>query len=341
MGVSKVVFSGDVIIDLTSDTVTADKLYEGVTAHGADGETITGTMAGKSDNGIAKLVDANAESVAVSADDFPAGITSIRDNAFYLSPCSSVEIPSTVTHIGYQAFCNTGLSDITIPDTVESMDDATFYNSGKLTACKLSSGLTKIPGWCFQGCKALSGCTIPSNIKTIGDYAFQGSGLVSMEVPDTVTSIGDGAFGACESLTSLSIGSGVTEIPADMCYGDGSIASVTLPGTITAIGISAFQSCAKLTAITLPSGLKTIGAYAFYGSGLVSMEVPDTVTSIGYKAIGGGIPVTVRATTPPSVTSDVFDGTPSHIYVPASSVDAYKAADGWSTYSSVIEPITE
>lgn len=71
------------------------------------------------------------------------------------------------------------------------------------------------------------------------------------------------------------------------------------------------------------------------------MEVPDTVTSIGYKAIDGGIPVTVRATTPPSITSDTFDGTPSHIYVPASAVDTYKAADGWSAYSSIIEAITE
>lgn len=345
MGVSKVVFSGRVIIDLTGDTVTADKLYEGVTAHGADGETITGTMAGKSDNGIAKLVDANAESVVVSADDFPAGITSIRDYAFYGSPCPSVEIPSTVTHIGREAFGHTGLSDITIPDTVESMDDGTFYQSGKLTTCKLSSGLTKIPGWCFQGCTALASCAIPSNVGTIGDGAFYGSGLVSMAVPDTVASIGHSAFAVCASLTSLSIGSGVTEIPDSMCNSDVSLASVTLPGTITAIGSGAFQSCAKLTAITLPLGLKTIDSFAFNDSGLTSLDVPASVESIGQRAIEGGIPVTVRATTPPSITSGAFVGTfvgtPSHIYVPASAVDTYKAADGWSTYSSVIEAITE
>jgi len=341
MGVSKVVFSGHVVIDLTSDTVTADKLYEGVTAHGADGEAITGTMAGKSDNGIAKQVDANAESVAISADDFPAGITSIRDYAFYGSPCSSVEIPSTVTHIGRQTFGHTGLSDITIPDTVESMDEAAFYMSEKLTACKLPSGLAKIPGWCFQGCTALSGHAIQSNIRAIGDGAFYGSGLVSMAVPDTVTSIGYQAFSACASLTSLSIGSGITKIPDSMCNSDVSLASVTLPDTITAIGVGAFQSCAKLTAITLPSELKTIGSLAFMESGLTSLDVPASVESIGSWSIVGGIPVTVRATTPPSITSDTFVSTPSHIYVPASAVDTYKAATGWSTYSSVIEAITE
>ena len=228
MGVSKGVFSGKVVIDLTNDTVTADKLYEGVTAHGADGETITGTMAGKSDNNIAKQVDANAESVAVSADDFPEGITSIRDYAFYESPCSSVEIPSTVTHIGRQSF----------------------------------------------------------------SYA-------------------------------------------------GSLASVTLPGTITAIGFAAFMSCAKLTDITLPSGLETIDDYAFKGCRLTSLDVPASVKSIGQWAIEGGIPVTVRATTPPSITSGTFVGAPSHIYVPASAVDTYKAATGWSDYSSIIEAITE
>lgn len=341
MGVSKVVFSGNVVIDLTNDTVTADKLYEGVTAHGADGETITGTMAGKSDNNIAKQVDANAKSVAVSADDFPEGITSIRDFAFYGSPCSSVEIPSTVTHIGRESFSHTGLSDITIPDTVESMDESAFYISEKLTACKLPSGLAKIPRTCFQGCTALASCAIPSNVGTIGDSAFYGSGLVSMAVPDTVTSIGNQAFGSCDSLTSLSIGSGVTEIPNGMCIYDGSLASVTLPGTITAIGHFAFQFCAKLTAITLPSGLKTIGSGAFRGSGLTSLDVPASVESIGPEAIEGGIPVTVRATTPPSITSYTFHGSPSHIYVPASAVDTYKAATGWSDYSSIIEAITE
>ena len=318
MGVSKVVFSGNVVIDLTNDTVTADKLYEGVTAHGADGEAITGTMAGKSDNGIAKQVDANAASVTVSADDFPAGITSIRDYAFYGSQCSSVEIPSTVTHIGRESFSHTSLSDITIPDTVESMDEAAFYKSEKLTACKLPSGLTKIPRACFNG-----------------------SGLVSMAVPDTVASIGSYAFAYCASITSLSIGSGVTEIPDSMCDSDVSLASVTLPGTITAIGSGAFQSCAKLTAITLPLGLKTIGVFAFNGSGLTSLDVPASVASIGFRAIEGGIPVTVRATTPPSITSSTFVSTPSHIYVPASAVDTYKAATGWSDYSSIIEAITE
>lgn len=341
MGVSKVVFSGDVIIDLTSDTVTADRLYEGVTAHGADGEKITGTMAGKSDNGIAKQVDANAESVAVSADDFPAGITSIRDYAFYWSPCSSVEIPSTVTHIGREAFGHTGLSDITIPDTVESMDEAAFYKSEKLTACKLPSGFTKIPGWCFQACTALSGYAIQSNVRTIGEGAFSGSGLVSIAVPDTVTSIGSEAFEDCASLTSLSIGSGVTEIPDSMCRSDGSLASVTLTGTITAIGECAFQLCAKLTSIALPSGLKTIGDLAFWGSGLTSLDLPASVESIGLGAIDGGIPVTVRATTPPSAPDGPFVSTPSHIYVPASAVDTYKAATGWSDYSSIIEAITE
>lgn len=341
MGVSKVVFSGNVVIDLTNDTVTADKLYEGVTAHGADGETITGTMAGKSDNNIAKQVDANAESVAVSADDFPAGITSIRDFAFCGSPCSSVEIPSTVTHIGRESFSRTDLSDITIPDTVESMDEGAFYKSEKLTACKLPAGFTKIPGWCFQGCTALAGYAIQSNVRAIGAGAFYESGLVSMAVPDTVTSIGYQAFGSCDPLTSLSIGSGVTEIPDGMCIYDGSLASVTLPGTITAIGLGAFQFCTKLTDITLPSGLKTIGSVAFMGSGLTSLDVPASVESIGPSAIEGGIPVTVRATTPPSITSDTFVSTPSHIYVPASAVDTYKAATGWSAYSSVIEAITE
>ena len=97
----------------------------------------------------------------------------------------------------------------------------------------------------------------------LGDGAFSGcSGLTSLTLPSSVTSIGDNAFSGCSGLTSL-----------------------TLPSSVTWIGWDAFTGCSGLTSLTIPSGVTWIGYYAFEGcSGLTSLTIPSSVTSIGNYA---------------------------------------------------------
>ena len=139
-----------------------------------------------------------------------------------------------------------------------------------------------------------------------------------MVIPDGVTEIGNYAFSNCKSLTSI-----------------------TIPDSVTSIGYNAFSFCASLTSVTIGNGVTEIGDSAFYGcTSLTSVTIPDSVTKIRGVAFFDCTSLTevyCKPTTPPSVVGwDVFYGNASgrKIYVPAASVEAYKAAYGWSDYAS-------
>lgn len=108
----------------------------------------------------------------------------------------------------------------------------------------------------------------------------------------------------------------------------------------------AFYGCTSLADVTLPSTLTSVGDYAFQETALTSIDIPSGVTAIGqdaFRSCSSLASVTVNATTPPTLGTDAFSGTSRDlaIYVPAASVDAYKAASGWSDFASVITAISE
>ena len=120
--------------------------------------------------------------------------------------------------------------------------------------------------------------------------------------------------------------------------------SVTLPSSLTSIGDSAFDGCTSLASIEFPSSLSVIGEVAFRNCPFTSVDIPATITNIKRYAFNNCrslTSVTVRATTPPTLGESAFYGTPANmvIYVPAESVETYKAANNWSTYASQIQAI--
>ncbi len=137
---------------------------------------------------------------------------------------------------------------------------------------------------------------IPSNVESngqtytvtsIGDGAFASRYITSVDIPDSVTSIGDYAFDHCLSLTSVNIPDGVTSIgnrAFSMCSG---LTSVDIPDSVTSIGNSAFSECHNLTSVDIPDGVTSIGGGAFYFClRLTSVTIPGSVTSIGDRAFG-------------------------------------------------------
>jgi hypothetical protein len=131
----------------------------------------------------------------------------------------------------------------------------------------------------------IKGIVLPDSLKTIGNGAFDFCfSLTSVTIPSGVTTIGNGAFDFCTSLTSVTIPSGVTSIGND-AFADCSLTSVTIPSSVTSIGQSAFQYCTSLTSVTIPSGVTSIGEYAFYYcTSLTSVTIPSGVTTIGEYA---------------------------------------------------------
>jgi len=187
-------------------------------------------------------------------------------------------------------------------------------------------------------------CDSTSSV-TRGEVSSQYSGtVVSAEIGDCVTSIGDFTFSYCSSLTSVTISDSITTISMAAFQGCSSLASITIPNSVTTIGTYAFNQCTGLTSVDIPSGATSIGASTFRScSSLTSIDIPSVVTSIGNNAFNGcsGLAsITVNVQNPPTLGSRAFDDTNNcPIYVPCASVETYKAATKWSTYASRIEGI--
>lgn len=235
----------------------------------------------------------------------------------------NIILPPNLTKIGNGCFEYAQIKQITIPDTVTEIGDYAFNACEQLASIALPSGLQKISSTMLAGCMSLTSITIPEAVTEIGSQAFANSGLTSITIPSTVTTLGSEAFARCESLTSIDIQANVTEIPDNF--------AVNCP----------------LTSLTLPNTLQTIEALAFaanVGFQVTELTIPASVTSIGDSALGGNnanqMTLTVLPITPPTLGRNVFNlATGSIIKVPAASVEAYKAADGWKAWADKITAI--
>lgn len=145
--------------------------------------------------------------------------------------------------------------------STSSTTNTTYYIPSSLKSVTVKGG--NILYGAFENCTGLTSITIPNSVTSIGAYAFDAcKGLTSITIPDRVTNIGAGAFRDCTGLTS-----------------------VTIPNSVTNISYSAFRDCSGLTSVTIGNSVTSIGYDAFYGChGLTNITIPDSVTSIGQGA---------------------------------------------------------
>ncbi len=148
--------------------------------------------------------------------------------------------------------------------------------------------VTSIGDDAFSGC-SLTSIDIPNSVTSIGQTAFMDcSGLTSITIPNSVTSIGGYAFCGCSGLTSITIPNSVTSIVESAFQNCTSLTSITIPNSVTSIGNIAFLNCSGLTSVTIPNSVTSIEGSAFSGcSGLTSITIPNSVTSIGWYAFSG------------------------------------------------------
>ncbi len=158
------------------------------------------------------------------------GIKGIADSAF--KGClglTSITIPNSVTRIGNSAFYNcSGITSIEIPNSVTSIGEGVLGGCSGLTSIIVEKANSKFDN--RNNCNAI--------IETQSNSLI--AGCMNTVIPNSIRSIGGGAFSGCTGLTSVDI-----------------------PSSVTSVGASAFRNCTGLTSITIPNSVTSIGIYAF------------------------------------------------------------------------------
>lgn len=259
-------------------------------------------------------------------------VTTIGTDAFLGLNITSVTIPANVTEIGSNAFAGcTNLtsvnyegdwSNLTIQSGNPAVQDAANAPLFDFEFIPPDNTAVIVTNYKYNG--AAADVTIPSRyqgkpVTTIGHAAFFNSAVTSVTIPDSVTSISDGAFINCPKLTNISI-----------------------PNSVTYIGFSAFSSCTSLKSITLPSSLSFISGALFLGcSQLTTIHIPVSVTSIGNNAFAD-CPSLMTVTYPGSKTQwdDITKGRNSDVlenHLICAMLEATFTADGESISTQTID----
>lgn len=283
---------------------------------------------------------------------------------------TSVDLPNCST-IGTSAFQNcTNLKNISFP-ACTSTGNNVFQNCYKLTSASFPKATivgtynfyscsalttadfpvaTSIPDGTFLNCSSLTSASFPK-ASLIGGRAFYScSKLISADFPEC-TLISQSAFYGCYSLSYASFPK-CSLVSSTAFWSCSSLATIYFP-VCTSLSYYAFHACKALTTADFPA-CKTVGSYVFNGCSSLSFVNLPVCTSVNNYAfqncsslttliMGASSVATLGGSaafrsTPMSVST--YTGSFGSIYVPASLVDAYKAASNWSVYSDRITAIT-
>lgn len=259
----------------------------------------------------------------------PSELTEIKMQVFYFSHIQELTLPKSVAYIRNQSFQASGIKEVVVPEgsALKSIGGAAFIGTGiehftfegdcplttigseafsgcaKLEEFNFPATVTTIGSSAFYKCKSLSSITFADDavITTIGSKAFSNSGLVSLTIPESVTSIEMEAFRECDVLESINVGKNVTNIHPQAFKFCSKLKNINVDkenGKYSSVD-GVLLSKNKRTLMLFPPGkandrftllppsITTIGDYAFYScENLKNVTIPNLVTTIGKRAFG-------------------------------------------------------
>ena len=211
----------------------------------------------------------------------------------------NISLPDGITNIGAGSFSGcSALTQVDIPNSVTSIGNQAFVECSALTQVILSNSVTSIGNAAFANCYALAQVDIPNSVTSIGNYAFLNTALYNNAAnwTNNVLYIDNCLIRAKEELSGNYEITAGTRVIADLAFGGcRALTEMTIPNSVTSIGNDAFVSCKALTEMTV---------------------LPTVPPTIGWDAFYG-------------VSRDI------PVYVPAESLEAYKAVKGWKEFTNL------
>jgi len=261
---------------------------------------------------------------------------------------------NSLVSLAYGAFikCTGLLGDLVIPNSMVSIGTSAFLECGNLTSVEFPDSLTVIADWAFRDCIGLS-CelVLPKFLTTIGDNAFYNCPKLvgNLTIPNTVTYLGNASFQGCTRLNGiLTLPTAINTIAESTFYGCGFTGNLVIPGNVVTISQFAFSQCLSLSGnLTIQQGVTSIGYASFYYCTHLAgtLDIPSSVATIGNYAFEP-CPLTrinCRRVSPPTgLDSDTFGGvnkTNCILHVPVGSLAAYRAAQYWTDFVTIIEDL--
>lgn len=250
---------------------------------------------------------------------FATGITSIGEEA--LAQCGglgALTFDEGLTSIGQKAFDWSSITELHLPESLKSLSNWMCHDCENLQKVTLPNSLTEIPEGAFRSCKQLAEINIPTALTTIRETAFDECAMLKELNLSNVTTIEGFAFRNCTQLTKVILAKNLESIP-----------------------VWAFGSCTSLADVTWPQNLKAISYYAFYEAPIATLQLPETVTSIGDKAFSNNKAIT-RFVFPKHVGKvlSTFSGCTNltEVVLPEDATEIYKEAFMGTGIKQVIIP---
>ncbi len=272
------------------------------------------------------------------------GITSFDDYVFNgATALKSIEFNDDLRSIGMGCFegC-TLLKEIVLPLGITSLGSGAFANCIALEKANIPATLTEVPGIVFSGCTALTAIELPKSIISIGDGAFENTGITAIEFPENLMDIGESAFKGC-SLTEVNFPEGLKSIGSSAFEGN-DFTFLRIPESVTEIGMLAFAECKKLKMAIIKASIAKLEYRTFFNCiDMTHLQLPKTLTTADDGAFSACQQVRYvysEATTPPTGEGMrplvwAFITT----YVPSNLLETYKSADSWFNDSQYLRDI--
>lgn len=313
MKANKVILNGETVIDLTADTVTADKLLVGETAHDKSGNQIVGTLVAGGGGAVTLFTPSislqSVTSVLTITDDnggFVQGYNIYsNDNLITVLTSKTATLTDYIEHtetieVKVQAVgANFNPSDYAVVEwkyvNVAGTHGLAYSIAGNVATC---DGIGDAVVTDIEIASIYEGVPVTS----FGWQAFKGEAITSVVISDSVTLINDNTFNSCKNLKSVYIGSNVNTIGSSAFANCGSLTSVTIPASVNNCGYEAFNNCSSLKGVYITdltswcniSFNTAMSNPLFYAKNLylnddllTDLVIPNDVTTIGKYAFCG------------------------------------------------------